>query len=113
MDSALKPAEHLSLCQSSAELRLAIEELCRDAGPILNITLLCSNSQNRDQAMCVIDFYPDNQNISLLAMKTGGRVFGYHSIVFNLTLPAEFGCIKGFPPNSPACSCTLHRSHKP
>jgi hypothetical protein len=113
MDRALSPIERLNLSRNSAELRLAIEELCGDSGPILNITLICSSNQNREQTMCVIDFYPDNPNINLLAMKSGGRIFGYHSVVFNLTLPAEFGCIKGFPTSSPACSCTLHRTHKP
>lgn len=113
MDSTLSPIERLNLSRNSAELRLAIEELCGDSGPILNITLICSSNQNKDQTMCVIDFYPDNQNINLFAMNSGGRIFGYHSVVFNLTLSPEFGCVKGFPTNSPACSCTLHRNHKP
>jgi len=113
MDSELSTIERLNLSRNAAELRLAIEELCGDSGPILNITLICSSNQNRDQTMCVIDFYPDNPNINLFAIKSGGRIFGYHSVVFNLTLPAEFGCVKGFPTDSPACSCTLHRNHKP
>lgn len=108
MDTTLTPVERLNLCTNSAELRQAVDVLCADFGPILNVTLLCGN-QNHGRTMCVIDFYPDNPNTNLFAMKFGGRMFGYHSVIFNLTLPSEFGCIKGFPSGSPACSCTLHK----
>ncbi|MFA7292790.1 MAG: hypothetical protein WC023_11140 [Rhodocyclaceae bacterium] len=95
----------LGSCKNGAELRKAVEELCAEFGETLNMTLLCG-SHPAGKALCVVDFVPDNPNVSLCAMTLGGKVFGFNSVIFNFAPHPDFGCIRGFPAGSPACSCT-------
>ena len=95
----------LNSCKNGPELRKSVDGLCSEFGEILNMTLLCG-SHPGGKALCVVDFVPDNPNVSLCAMTLGGKVFGFNSVILNFTPHAEFGCIRGFPAGSPACSCT-------
>lgn len=108
MTSTPEQLHRLNNCQNGVELRAHIGELCAGRGEVLNITLLCSK-QTPDQLMCVVDFVPDASNVSLCAMALGGRIFGYNSVVFNLTPPDAFICTHGFPPAAASCSCTPRR----
>lgn len=101
-------AELLKNCRNAAELRSCIADLCADTGQLLNLTLLCGK-QSPGQIMCVVDFVPGNSNISVCAMTLGGRIFGFNSVVFNFTPPADFTCLHGFPPAATSCSCTPRR----
>lgn len=108
MDARQGNLELLNTCQNAVDLKRGIADLCADSGRVLNVTFLCGN-QSPGQIMCVVDFVPGNSNISLCAMTLDGRIFGFNSVVFNFTPPADFSCAHGFPPSAPSCSCTPRR----
>ena len=105
MNNALDIQTLLSSCKNGIELRKLIKELCSEFGEVLAITLLCGTHPG-GKAMCVVDFIPESPNVNLCAMTLGGKVFGHNSVILNFTPHAEFGCVRGFPAGSPACSCT-------
>lgn len=106
MNDMLDTQALLGACRGPAELHQTLTDLCREFGEVLNISLLCSG-QNPGSTMCVIDFIPDNPNIGHCAYTLGGRVFGFSSIILSLKLAEGFGCVRGYPSESPACSCAL------
>lgn len=95
----------LETCRSSQEFRAVVNAACGKFGEVVNATLLCSK-QPPAQTFCVVDFARENTKSNLCASALGGQVFGFNSVVFKFQKHPDFGCVKGFPSDSPTCSCT-------
>jgi hypothetical protein len=103
MNNALDMRTLLGSCRNPADLRKFVEEICAEYGDIVIVTLLCG-SHPVDKALCVVDFVPGTPNVNLCAMTLGGKVFGFNSVIFCFAPHPDFGCIRGLPAGSPACS---------
>jgi hypothetical protein len=105
MDISRNVPALLSTCQTTAELRRMIEDLCAGHGEVLHVTLMCGK-QHPGHKTCVVDLVPKDLDVGRCAAALGSRVFSANSIIISFAPHPSFACPLGTPPDLPSCSCT-------
>lgn len=94
----------LSASRNVAELRGIVDSLCADFGQVLNVTLVCEKGQP-EKKRCVIDLIPNHTDIQACANRLGGQVFGYSSVIVDITPHPDFHCPRNQQSDAPGCAC--------